>query len=871
MSEFAGPVNTTAGRPRALSLVEHPPQTRRQNLSMAPNGFIGRGPELSHIARLLSGSARLITLIGAGGIGKTRLAAEAAGEFQRRHGAVVHWVRLARLPVGADVAVIAAEVARAVLGPDELSLSAVIDALGDPSSGRRVLLVMDSCEHVLDGAGHVVAELLDMVPDLMILATSREPIVWVDEQLLTVPPLTRQQAIDLFCERAELADCPVIEPDQLAMAEQVCERVHNNPLFVRLAAARLMRQPLAVVLRELSGTDSDRRMNWTHGPRVGAEARHQRVRDVIGWSYDLCDVKERLLLERMTVFTAGVDSNPVEASGGIGADLEAVQMICADDDGQDCAATVRVDRHEIEGLLGQLADRSLVSRRISKTSVRYFLVESVRLFARDRLRERVGDGAGELARLTKRHRRYYRNLVSRARAEWGGPAERSTLEWMRPAWDNIMAALEIRDADAEERTVAVEIAAVLFPLPLALLGDAVGELRERIERVLSVGEPIPPDPAGHRIAARAMVAWLALCQGRQELAGRLLGECFAACGPVVERWRHRPEVDPGLPAPAEFVWGAELLFVHRDVRSVQVFDRARDKYRRDGDRAGAVASVLSGRLATGLLGTVEHVEGASVQESDQDVLGHGVAVADLVTASTLTRREESAQAMSLERQALKTLWSSGDRWGALWAVQSRVWSLARAVDNSIRRGERGRRELIDAGVEAARLIGGATALRARLGIDIGGLGPYADQNNRAIEILTDFLGHEAYAKAEQQGLLLCPESDELPRFALGALSMEQLPPEHPARRYIPSNWDDLTLSEEQVALLAAAGWTNTAIASRRGSSCKTVNAQMVSVFQKLNITSREEIIGFVPDGKKTQVRSEAVAKPGRATRVLGMR
>ncbi|WP_069159740.1 helix-turn-helix transcriptional regulator [Nocardia altamirensis] len=866
MLELAG-----TARPREMPLVEQRAAARPDHLSTASSGFVGRAAELDQIARLLLGPARLITLIGSGGIGKTRLAAEALGDFQRNHRVVVHWARLARLPGGAAACVIAAEVTRAVLGSEAEGWEATVEALSAARGERRILLMMDNCEHVIDGAGRVIADLLDTVPGLTIVATSREPIEWVDEQLLSVPPLTRQEAIDLFCERAEFAGCRVGERDQLATVAQICVRVHNHPLFVRLAAARLLRQPLAVVLRELSGTDSDRRMDWSHGPRVGAEARHQRLRDVIGWSYELCAVPERLLLERMSVFAADLDLNPAEESDGRrvgrGADLDAILSICVDEEHGSGDGAVRLARDEIEGLLTRLVDRSLVSRRITKTSVRYYLVESVRLFARRALCERADGGPDELARLTKRHRRYYRDIVIRVRADWGGPAERVARDdWMRPAWNNIVAALELSGADTGERAVAVDLVAAMFPLPLVFLGDSVAELRDRIERVLAIGDATPPRPDRPDIPARAMVAWLALCQGHIQIAAPLLDECFAACGLATAEWRRSPETDAGLPAPAEFAWGIELVFARRDARAAIVFARARDKYRRDGDRAGVVASELSRRLAAGLLGSAEPGQEQADCGPDHEGVREGMAVADLIAAGALTRHRDSVRALTLERQALQRLVATGDRWGALWAVQSRVWSLARKVESSARTVGSGKRDVVEVAIEAARLIGGANTLRARLGIDIAGLGPYADRHHSAIEILADFLGHEAYTRAEQQGALLGAESDELPRFALGTLAIDDLPPEHPTRQHVPSYWDDLTLAEEQVAVLAAAGWTNTAIATRRGSSFKTVNAQMVSVFQKLNITSRGEIIGLVPDDKVDQVRAESVQRPRRRAR-----
>ena len=202
--------------------------------------------------------------------------------------------------------------------------------------GRVVptMLIVDNCEHVLAGAGAVIADLLDAVPGLTILATSREPIGWIDEQLVTVPPLSAKQSLELFRQRAELAEHPITEPGQVALAEQVCGHMHGHPLCIRLAAARMFYEPLPMILEQLSGESDDMRMRWRHGPRVGSEGRHRTIGDVIAWSYELCGDKQRLLFDRLSVFAPGYDVNPEDAGTGVadvGAELEAIEVVCADD------------------------------------------------------------------------------------------------------------------------------------------------------------------------------------------------------------------------------------------------------------------------------------------------------------------------------------------------------------------------------------------------------------------------------------------------------------------------------------------------------------------------------------------------------------
>jgi predicted ATPase len=249
-------------------------------------------------------------------------------------------VRLAPLPKGADEAAVRQAVAAAVLAEGFFGASAwdgAVQTLSPVDATGRVvptMLVVDNCEHVLAGAKAVIADLLDEVPGLTVLATSREAIGWIDEQLVTVPPLSDTQSLELFRQRAELASHLITEPGQAALAEQLCGHMHGSPLCIRLAAARMFYEPLPMILEQLSGESDDMRMRWRHGPRVGGEGRHRAIGDVIAWSYELCGDKQRLLFDRLSVFAPGYDVNPEDAGVrviDVGADLEAIEVVCADD------------------------------------------------------------------------------------------------------------------------------------------------------------------------------------------------------------------------------------------------------------------------------------------------------------------------------------------------------------------------------------------------------------------------------------------------------------------------------------------------------------------------------------------------------------
>lgn len=844
-------------------------RARLDDLPVAANGFVGRDPELDKIGVLLLGSARLITLIGSGGIGKTRLAAEAVRRFRKARSSPVHWVRLARMAKDADVAEIEVEVAQAVVDAD-FSTRSVWEALVDKftnvdAAGRNLqtVLVMDNCEHVLFGAGHLIAELLEAVPSLTIIATSRQAIGWADEQLVAVPPLSQEQALTLFRWRAELTGRSVTTPEEAELAGRICRRVHNHPLYIQLAAARLLRQPLALILQELSGQADDIRMRWSHGPRVGAEPRHRGVSDVIAWSYDLCQEKERLLLDRMSVFAAGYDTNPEDSEDNsavdVGTTLDAVEAVCADDQ----ASGDGLAKAEISALLDGLVDESLVTAHITPTTVRYFLLESIRIFAKQRLHERSTAEVDEPERLAGRHRRYYRDKIAQAQFTWFSPAEQELLDWARAAWDNILLAIETSLKTPGEAALGLEISAGLIALRAPFFIGSVREMRQWTERTLAATRSLNPQPADLQLAATALIGWLALCQGRHEDAGRMLEDCVARCvsDPMVrQHWRQDPETGIGLPAPVEYVWGAELMFVHRSPAAIAVLGRAREEFRAIGYHGGEAMSSLFEALAAGFFGSAAQATAIARRHLDLAAASGArwaTSWAELAWALTLTKHGDPVEALAVGRTALEYLLTTRDQWGTAFAVHIRIWSLARVITDSIAAGGANRDNNVRAlAVEIAELVGGASMLRARLGVNIEELGPFADETNHAREVACGVLGANGFAAAEKAG-------GEVQRLAVGRLSNTRTPVTDAVAAHNPPHWRELSTVEREVAILAAAGWTNTAIAARRGNSHRTVDTHVAAILQKLAITSRKDIIRFVPEDQIGQVDVEVSRRPRR--------
>ncbi|MBF6175751.1 ATP-binding protein [Nocardia blacklockiae] len=843
-----------------------PHRPRRMGTPSTAHDFIGRERELERVATLLLSSTRLITVVGAGGIGKTRLVIEAAQRFHKARNTPVHWVRLDRLPRGADVAGVEEEVARSVVDTDFSGRSAwqaLVDTLGRGNGfGRpaQVVLVMDNCEHVLAAAGAVITELLDAVPGLTVVATSREPIGWVDEQLVAIPPLTRREAVALFRRRAALTG-HAVDGDRTAVAERICAHLHNYPLHIRLAAARLRRQPLSMILDDLTGAASDRRLRWPPLAKTGADERHHGIADVIAWSYDLCSPRERLLFERLSVFAAGYDNNPDDVEGGgdldVGADLAAIRAICAGPD----STGARLEPDEIEGLLERLSDQSLVSTHLAADAVRYSLLESFRVFAQQRLAERAD---AERARLAERHRRYYRDQVTAAAANWFSDREGPLLAWARAAWDNLRLAIDGSLATPAEAVVGLEIAGAMITLRVPFFKGSLRESRHWAERALRATRDADPEPVELRVAVMAATAWISLCQGLSDEAERMLEQCVERCVPAADAaaWRADPVHDPGLPAPVEFASGTALMLVHQDVRALTVLARAREKFTASGDLGSAAMSELFEALAAAFLGTAAQALEVTARHR-ATAAGSGAewaqSWAELAWAIAHTKYGDAHDALDTGQTTLARQVAMRDSWGAAWAVHIRAWTLAHllATERGADGAERAR--------EIARLLGGAAALRGQLGVDIAHLGPFATETDRAAARTREVLGQRDFEAAWAEGAALRPALTEVTALALGTRTRQRLPDDRAGRPAQPSPWRLLTDAERDVAVLAAAGWSNTAIATRRGSSHRTVDAQMASVLHKLMIRSREDILPLVPADHRQRIDAEREREP-RGTR-----
>jgi non-specific serine/threonine protein kinase len=476
------------------------------NLPLQLTSFVGRERALADVTGGLAAD-RLVTLTGAGGTGKTRLALRAAAELLGEYPDGVWLVELAAL---ADPALVPQAVASAV-GVREEPGRPLLATLTDALKPQRLLLVLDNCEHLLEASARLADALLRACPHLSILATSREalgiagetpwrvPSLSVPELRRGLPPetLAQAEAVRLFVHRAVTAKQDFVLTERTAPAvAQICVRLDGIPLALELAAARVRVLPA----EQLLGRLEDRFRLLTGGSRT-APARHQTLRAAVDWSYALLSDPERTLFARLSVFAGGWT-------------LEAAEAVCADPDGAGIAPG------EVLDLLTRLADKSLVvAEEQPDGTARYRLLETLRQYARERL------AAGGAAALRERHAAHY---LERAEAGPAGPGSyrfgevvvRAVAEAWEREGDNARAALAwwLERGEAERGLRLVTALNASWQI-----GGRHGEALRWLDALLAAG----PVPAPVRAGALNWAGYHAHQQGDYERA-RALHEASVA-------------------------------------------------------------------------------------------------------------------------------------------------------------------------------------------------------------------------------------------------------------------------------------------------------------------------------------------------------
>ena len=398
-----------------------------QHLPVQLTSFVGRDAELTQLRELLAQN-RLVTVSGAGGAGKTRLAIQLAAQLTGEFGDGVWYVDLAPIT---DPDVVPVAVARALGLPDQPGRS-TIDTLLQFVRDRQMLVVLDNCEHLLDASADLVVALLSAAPGLTLLATSREAIGVAGEVSWRVPSLSlADEAIELFTDRARHARPDfTLTDDNAATVGEICARLDGVPLAIELAAARVRALSLAEILDSLH----DRFRLLTGGART-AVRRQQTLRASVDWSHALLTEPERVLFRRLAVFLGGFD-------------LDAAQAVAGGGD---------VQRFQVLDQLTLLVDKSLVVADDSGGRTRYRLLETVRQYALEKLGE-----SGEADAVRARHRDHYTSMAALLDAPAGSDYEQR-VEQAEIEIDNLRAAFgwSRENSDIE---LALALASSLQPL-----------------------------------------------------------------------------------------------------------------------------------------------------------------------------------------------------------------------------------------------------------------------------------------------------------------------------------------------------------------------------------------------------------------------
>ena len=514
-----------------------------QHLPTQLTTFVGRHTQMAEIRDVLADN-RLVTLTGAGGAGKTRLAIEVASGIADQFADGIWYVDLAPIT---HPGVVPLAVARALGLPDQPG-SSIAETLLRFVRGRQMLFVLDNCEHVLEASAALVNDILGYCANVTILATSREPLMVTGEVNWQVPSLSlTDEAIDLFADRARRARPNfAVDDHNLKTVTEICHRLDGMPLAIELAAARVR----ALTLEEIVDSLHDRFRLLTGGART-AVRRQQTLRASVDWSHALLTEPERALLRRLSVFMGGFD-------------LDAAQSV---------AGTTEVERYQVLDQLSLLVDKSLVIAENASGRTRYRLLETVRQYALEKLGE-----SGEADDIRDRHRDHYTAVAERLDAPARGSKEH-LVEQADLDIDNLRAAF-VWSRENNEFAGALELASSLHPLWVARgrVAEGAAWLDAALTGLREGSHEVAPRVHAKALADRALLAlWAqgadAVKQAEEALGiareiddPALLSRVLTACGTA-----HTQDYESARPYFTEAT--ALARAIGDDWRLCQIFSR----------------------------------------------------------------------------------------------------------------------------------------------------------------------------------------------------------------------------------------------------------------------------------------------------------
>ncbi|MFD4628004.1 ATP-binding protein [Streptomyces sp. NPDC058475] len=661
--------------------------------SLELTAFVGRSAELRGLAEALE-TARLVTLTGMGGVGKSRLAAHAAARTDPREGAWRVELSAVRDPDLVEYAVVEA------LGLTDHTSRPPRRVLLDHFAERQLLLVLDGFEHLVDACASLVGELLRHAPGLRVLAVGRRPLDVAGERLFPLAPLTEPEAAELFADRAA-ARVPgfALDDGNRSDVRELCRRLEGIPLAIELAAGRLSALSPAQLLARLE----DRFRLLTGGAR-DALPRHHTLRTAIGWSHELCTPEERLLWSRLSVFAGQFD-------------LEAAEYVCSGDG---------LHADDVLDVLGELLAQSVLSRTETAAGVRYRMLDTVRAYGADWL-EAIGDAG----RLRRRHRDWYMGLATWCELDWFSPRQGEVAARVDAELPNLRCALEHCLTEPGDAHLGQYLAGSLWFYWVGC--GRLSEGRHWLERSVE----LDGDRDQSRLKALWVLGYVAVLQGDTVAALSALHEC---------REEAERTGNATAAAYAEHRTGCLALVTDDMVRAETLLRSALDRYHEIGELnsnvlMGQVELAMTLAFQGDLPGAVMLCE--DVRRVCED---HGerwaLAYALYVLAYEALAGRDSTRARDLLQECLGIAHTFHDLLGTVLSVELLALVTAEEGDPA----------------EAALLQGAASRMWPSVGLPLFGSAHYNGPHERCASLARRRLGDERYEECVRAGARLGQEA-----------------------------------------------------------------------------------------------------------------
>ncbi|MFE1292143.1 ATP-binding protein [Streptomyces sp. NPDC058751] len=663
------------------------------NLPLELDAFVGRSAELELLAEALE-AARLVTVTGMGGVGKTRFATHAAAGRNPRDG--VWHVDLSAVH---DPELVEYAVAEA-LGLTDHTAKPPRRVLLDHLAGLRLLLVLDGFEHLVDVSAPLVGELLRRAPGLRVLAVGRRPLDIAGERVFPLAPLAAAEAVELFADRAA-ARVPgfALDEGNGSDVRDLCRRLDGIPLALELAAGRVGALSPAQLLARLE----DRFRLLTGGARDAAP-RHRTLRTAIGWSHELCTPGERLLWARLSVFAGQFD-------------LEAAEYVCSGDG---------LHADDVLDVLGELLAQSVLSREETAAGVRYRMLDTVRAYGAHWL-----TATGDAERLRRRHRDWYMGLVTWCELDWFSPRQAEVAVRVETELPNLRCALEYSLGEPGEAHLGQYLAGALWFYWVGC--GRLSEGRHWLERSVE----LDGDRDQSRLKALWVLGYVAVLQGDPVPALSALQECreeAERCGNAV------------AVAYAEHRTGCLALVTDDMARAEELLRSALDRYHEIGELNSnvlmgqvelAMALAFQGDMP-GAVGLCEDVRGVCEDHGERWALAYAL----YVLAYQAQTEGDQARARALLEQGLGIAHGFHDLLGTVLAVE--LLALVTVVEGDA--------------AEAAVLQGAASRMWPSVGLPLFGSAYYNAPHERCAALARQELGDARYEECVRAGERLGQEA-----------------------------------------------------------------------------------------------------------------